>query len=161
MSDKTSSYLAMREVIISWSIAILSTVPLMGLLLVSETTIRLGFAKGMLAAAAQIPSLFLAAVVVGAVSVPQLLLLVWPMTKYLTQGLIKDANRNWLLYPLTGAVVGGVPWMLIVAMSSNGDAHLRDVVGIATPGLSIGAIAGVILKWRLLRLLARSAPLTP
>jgi hypothetical protein len=91
-------------------------------------------------------------VALAAGSLPQLIVLAFPVMYYLSKGLESDAKRGWIFYILAGAIIGGGPWMVFehFAIGPDGDFESRAVF--IVPGLVSGILAGAILKARLMKL---------
>jgi hypothetical protein len=85
-------------------------------------------------------------------SLPQLLVLAFPLVLYMSKGIEDDAKRGWIFYILAGAMIGGVPWIVLehFAIGPGRDFESRAIF--IVPALTSGILAGAILKLRLTKM---------
>jgi hypothetical protein len=87
------------------------------------------------------------------IALPQYFLIVLPMLKFLSSDLQSDARRSWMFYSITGFLIGGVPWLaLTYAVFGNLEDYKDMLKLIVLPAFLIGAVAGVVMKYRLIKL---------
>jgi ABC-type spermidine/putrescine transport system permease subunit I len=87
----------------------------------------------------------------AAFAVAQCCLTALPLAYYLSQGVAKDARRGWRFFTIVGGLVAISPWAVIVIVNGYS--------GRPEPALfllfAIGAVAGLCMKWLLLRKASR------
>lgn len=84
-------------------------------------------------------------------ALPQLLILALPISYAVSQGLEKDAKRKWWFYLFAGALIGGVPWLVISLLISDRNL-VQFVEQLAMRATGLGAYSGMALKFRLMHL---------
>jgi hypothetical protein len=87
------------------------------------------------------------------IALPQYVLIVLPMLKFFSSNLQSDARRSWMFYLITGFLIGGVPWLALTHAVFGNSGGFYDILKlIVLPAFLIGAVSGVVMKYRLIKL---------
>ena len=88
-------------------------------------------------------------------ALPQYLFLVLPLLKFFSTGLHGDARRHWVFYVVSGILTGGLPWLGVAYVLFGNSTNFTNTLKLfVLPAFVIGAIAGGVLKYRLVKLAA-------